>query len=266
MESSRPYFSIVTVSFNSAGSIERTLRSVLVQDFTDYEYIVVDGASTDGTMDVVKRLEPEFEGRMKWSSEPDGGIYDAFNKGCRKAEGRFVWIVNSDDYIEPGALSEVKRFIDSCSDCADPIISCGLRMVDTNGKELGTTIYSADDLEWRMSVDSIAFAHPATFIPKSKYEKYGYYDTRYRIMADLDWSRKVWISGETIKYAPFIVTNMTTGGASTKLDLKKNIADRKYYFSKFYATGKERSLRLIKWLWRYLKGKLKDRLFLSNNA
>ena len=76
----KPLFSIATPCWNSESTIERTIKSVLRQDFKDYEYIIVDGGSTDSTLDIIKKYEPLFEGRMQWKSEPDKGLYDAFNK------------------------------------------------------------------------------------------------------------------------------------------------------------------------------------------
>ena len=83
-------FSIITISYNSGKTIERTIKSVLAQSYTDFEYIIVDGASKDDTMDIVKRYEPLFEGRMEWVSEPDNGIYDAMNKGIKLAAGKWI--------------------------------------------------------------------------------------------------------------------------------------------------------------------------------
>ena len=79
--------SIITVTYNSAATLRDTLESVLRQQYKDYEYIVVDGASTDGTIDMLRAYEPRFEGRMRWVSEPDRGLYDAMNKGIAMATG-----------------------------------------------------------------------------------------------------------------------------------------------------------------------------------
>ena len=91
--------SIITITYNAAQWLERTMRSVLAQTSKDYEYIIVDGASTDGTVDIIKRLEPQFEGRLSWHSEPDKGLYDAMNKGIRRAVGDYVWFINAGDEI-----------------------------------------------------------------------------------------------------------------------------------------------------------------------
>ena len=96
-----PFFSIITVCYNSEKTIEKTLQSVLSQTEQDFEYILIDGASTDGTLDILRAWEPKFGGRMKIVSEPDAGIYDAMNKGIRMARGTLVGIVNSDDFYHP---------------------------------------------------------------------------------------------------------------------------------------------------------------------
>jgi acetyltransferase-like isoleucine patch superfamily enzyme len=91
------FFSIITVCYNSVRTIRATFDSLLAQSCKDYEYIVVDGASTDGTVDIIREYEPKFEGRMHWSSEPDNGIYDAMNKGVKKASGAWINMLNSGD-------------------------------------------------------------------------------------------------------------------------------------------------------------------------
>ena len=107
-----PFFSIITVCYNSKKTIEKTLQSVLSQTEQDFEYILIDGASTDGTLDILRAWEPKFGGRMKLVSEPDAGIYDAMNKGIRMARGTLVGIVNSDDFYQSDALERVKAHYD----------------------------------------------------------------------------------------------------------------------------------------------------------
>ena len=96
--------SIITVCFNSQKTIGRTFDSVLRQTYPNIEYLVIDGQSTDGTTDIIREYEPLFQGRMKWVSEKDEGIYDAMNKGIRMATGDLIGILNSDDYYEDNAV------------------------------------------------------------------------------------------------------------------------------------------------------------------
>ena len=91
--------SLITATYNSAETLRDTMQSVLNQTFKDIDYIIVDGGSKDGTLDIVKEFEPLFEGRLRWVSEPDKGIYDAMNKGVKMAQGDVVGILNSDDFF-----------------------------------------------------------------------------------------------------------------------------------------------------------------------
>ncbi len=90
--------SIVTATYNSGESLRDTLESVLSQTYDDYEHIIVDGGSTDNTLDILREYEPRYNGRLKWHSEPDRGIYDAMNKGIARATGELVGLLNSDDF------------------------------------------------------------------------------------------------------------------------------------------------------------------------
>ncbi len=100
--------SLITVSFNSAATIKDTFESVLMQTYPDIEYIVIDGQSKDNTVDLIKEYEILFEGRMKWVSEPDNGLYDAMNKGIQLATGDIVGTINSDDfYYKDNIISQV---------------------------------------------------------------------------------------------------------------------------------------------------------------
>ena len=259
----KPLFTIVTVCFNSEKTIERTIKSVLSQTLKDYEYLIIDGASSDNTVEIIKKYETLFEGRLRWLSEHDKGIYNAFNKGVRMATGQYVWLVNSDDYINPNAL---EVFADNIAQYGtDVVYSAGTIMVDSNGVKLREYIYTEkDSLEERMKNDSIAFVHPATIIPKEIYESIGYYDEEYKIMGDLDWSRKAWLSGVRFKFIDVFVTNMYNGGISGVPNFKKNKNDRIHYYSKFYRKP-ESIHRFIIWVKRFLKDYLKYSLTKNEN-
>ena len=91
--------SLITITYNSEITLSDTIQSVLNQTYPNIEYIIVDGASKDNTVSIIKEYEPLFKGSMKWISEPDKGLYDAMNKGIRMATGDIVGILNSDDYF-----------------------------------------------------------------------------------------------------------------------------------------------------------------------
>ena len=101
--------SIITVCYNRADTICDTIESILAQTHPDIEYIVIDGASTDNTVEIIRQYEPRFNGRMKWLSEPDQGLYDAINKGIQMATGDIVGILNSDDFFQAGILFKLLR-------------------------------------------------------------------------------------------------------------------------------------------------------------
>ena len=90
--------SLVTVTFNSDQTLRDTIQSVLNQTYSDIEYIIIDGLSKDNTVDIIRKCEPQFQGRLKWISERDNGLYDAMNKGIRMSTGEIVGIINSDDF------------------------------------------------------------------------------------------------------------------------------------------------------------------------
>ena len=246
-------FSIVTVCFNSSQTLARTIDSILGQCFKDYEYIIVDGGSTDGTLDIIRSYESRFEGRLSWISEKDNGIYDAFNKGVKMAAGEYVWIVNSDDYLTPDALENLAAVISEYPD--HPIISAAAYSRNAKEEIIGEIYYDESMLPGLMEEDSLAFVHPATLISRQTYSRIGLYDERYVIAGDLDLSRRAWLAEEKIIYPRIFITNMSTGGISDGLNLKTNIRDRRLYFSKFYPQGSSR--RFYRWLRFYIQGWVK---------
>lgn len=258
MSDSKPLFSIATPCWNNADTIERTIRSILSQDFKDYEYLIVDGGSTDGTLDIIKRYEPLFEGRMLVKSEPDNGLYDAFNKGVERSRGIYCWNVNADDYVEQNALANLARYIQN-GDWGEnlPIISGIMNFVSRDGKEILLQYRSNHKIMAECyRKDHIGLPHPATLVPKAIYEKHGAFDTNYKICGDLDWFHRVYEAGESFVFADIIVSNMADGGISNVFNYKRSLSDRKYYCRKFYPNFFERSIRLVLWTLSFYKQKI----------
>lgn len=253
----RPFFSITTPCFNSEKTIERTLRSVLEQEFKDYEYIIVDGGSTDGTTDILKRYEPLFEGRMRWKSERDKGIYDAFNKGIAQSKGLYCWNINADDYAEPQALQFIADKVKDLQPSSFPILSGSLRFIYDDGREAHIKTMDQKEADRRYRLADIGINHPATIVPKRVYDQVGSYDEQYKIMGDMDWFRRAYEAGVPFMYTAEVLTNMSEGGVSTKLNFSKLARDRWHYSRKFYSNILTQSWAFCRWMLMHQKGHLK---------
>jgi len=201
--------SIITICMNSAATIEETLQSVIEQEFSgELEYIIVDGGSTDGTLDIVDKYRRHIS---KVVSEPDNGISDAFNKGIRLATGELIGMINSDDAFMPGTLKKITEYF-----VANPgvqVVHADLALYDGNRfiKILKPPRYWW--IPWRM----ILFNHPTTFVRKKVYEECGVFDTSYRF-SHMDFELFLrWVRfGIIIHYLPETLVKMRAGGTSGK--------------------------------------------------
>lgn len=168
MEKTKAKISIITVSCNSAATIADTVRSVLDQSVSPYEYIVIDGASADGTCDIVRGFEEEFTKkgiRLTVLSEKDDGIYDAMNKGISLATGDIVGIINSDDRYENCAVETV---LEAYEKTPFDLFYADVRMVFPDGRSF---VKHSRDRKYATSRD---WNHPTTFITRKMYDTYRY--------------------------------------------------------------------------------------------
>ncbi len=177
---------MITITFNSQQFLTETIESVLSQDFIDFEYIFVDGGSTDGTQETIRRYA-EHDSRIRWVSEPDNGIADAMNKGVGLAIGDVVAHLHSDDSYLPGALRQVAEAFEQFPS-ARWLTGC-LRYVDEAGQVLYDTrlkdVYTAQSLLRRNSI-----GHPATFIRRELFSELGGFKMSLRYAMDYDlWLR-----------------------------------------------------------------------------
>jgi glycosyltransferase involved in cell wall biosynthesis len=171
-----PLVSIITVCRNSEKTIAKTIESVFHQTYSCIEYLIIDGASTDGTLEIVKRYEPKFKGRMLWISEKDNGIYDAMNKGICLAKGTIIGIINSDDWYE---LNTIELVVNAYRTHGDAIYYGILRVLE-DGKEVMLKVNNYQFL-YRDVV-----GHPAYFVAKNVYQKHGLFRLDYKIAADFE--------------------------------------------------------------------------------
>lgn len=207
--------SIITATFNSGATLRDTIESVLKQTHSDIEYLIVDGASKDNTIDIVKELEPKFGGRLHYISEPDKGIYDAMNKGIKMATGDVVGILNSDDFFTSDDV--IARVADAFAKENDIDAVYGdIHFVKDENLQKCTRYYSSKSFRpWLLRFGFMP-AHPSFYCKKSIFEKYGLYDLQYRTSSDFE--MMVRLLGKykiKAKYLPMDFVTMRAGGEST---------------------------------------------------
>lgn len=194
-----PLVSIITVCRNAEKTIDRTIASVAAQSYARVEYIIIDGASTDGTLDIVKGSPAVTH----WISEPDDGIVDGFNKGLRLARGAWIGIINADDWYEEGAVAAVM----AAADGAD-VVHGFVRYWDGDAPR---EIYypDQDKLRREMTVN-----HPSMFVRRAAYEACGGFDPAYRYAMDYELALRLLVKGARFRMLPQVIANMRYGGAS----------------------------------------------------
>lgn len=204
-------FSVITICYNAASTISRTLESVAAQLYTDIEYIVVDGASTDGTIDIIEKHKSHI---AKMISKPDKGIYDAMNKGLDLVTGDIVCFLNADDcYASPHVLKNVARHMALLK--LDALIG-DVAFFHANNPSKIVRRYRSD----KFHPDKFAFgrmpAHPGLFLSRQVIERVGRFRTNYKIAADFELCIRIF-SDRTLRYCflPEVLVNMQTGGVST---------------------------------------------------
>ena len=207
--------SIVTVTYNSANTIACTIESVLKQKYEDYEYIVVDGGSKDATVDIIKEWEPKFNGRMRWISEKDKGMYDGINKGIRMSTGDVVGIINSDDFYHREDIFQIINNTFKAHKGIEAIYG-DVRFVNPNNLNKTVRYYSSKNFKpWRFRFGFMP-AHPTFFTYKRNFEKYGFYKYDYHIAADYELLiRHLYVNKVPSLYVPVDFMKMRTGGRST---------------------------------------------------
>ncbi len=205
-----PLLTIITVVRNGGDTIERAIKSVANQKTSAIEYIVLDGASTDDTVQRIKRHEKHID---YWQSQPDAGIAQAFNHGLKLARGRYVGFLNADDWYQNDALAQVTTHLETAASPANQIDwLCGaIKYHDPGSSFQRVEQAKPDDLPKYMSV-----YHPSMFIAKSIYERVGDYDESLSYAMDSDWVHRAVCAGVVPKAVPIIIANMSLGGTSNR--------------------------------------------------
>jgi glycosyltransferase involved in cell wall biosynthesis len=203
--------SIITVTYNSAATLKDTMKSVQQQDYTDIEHILVDGASRDETVNIIKA----YPHVAKWVSEKDHGLYDAINKGITMATGDVVGILNSDDFFPGDHIVSLiaKTFKETNVDA----IYGDIAFVRPDRLDKIMRLYSSKKFTPRKFGYGYMPAHPSFYVRKDCYDKLGLYKFDYKIAADYELlMRFIYKHGISCAYIPAILVYMRTGGVSNK--------------------------------------------------
>lgn len=203
--------SIITVVYNNVSTIRKAIDSVLSQDYNQIEYIIIDGGSKDGTLNIIK----EYGDRVKYISEKDQGLYDAMNKGIRLSSGDLVGILNSDDtFFDKGVVSSVISGFENND--VDAIVA-DILFVSKRDEFKIIRRYSSKSWSPKRFAWGYMPPHPSFFVRKNLFDSYGFYKTDYKIGADYELLiRFLFVNRIRWAYLPRVTTKMLLGGASTK--------------------------------------------------
>jgi GT2 family glycosyltransferase len=204
-----PLVSIITVVRNGRSTLEATIRSVIEQSFGNVEHLVVDGGSTDGTLELLRSHDDRL---ALWISEPDTGISDAFNKGVALATGDIIGILNADDEYTPDAVERSVAALAAAPWAGFSFGGCELLEDDgTRYYVAGAPHYEREITRWLPGI-----FHPTVFVRREVYEKLGLFSERHRIAMDYELYLRMHLNGIGSVHVPQLITRMRLGGASSK--------------------------------------------------
>lgn len=212
-----PKISIITVVYNDADGLETTIKSVANQTYKNIEYIVIDGASKDGTLDILKKNESKIS---VWKSEPDKGIYDAMNKGLALATGDYVWFMNAGDIIFSDNTLEL--IFTTCEANAD-VYYGETQEISMAGETIGLRrLKTPEQLNWLSFKSGMLVSHQSILIKKTLCKNY---DTQYKISADIDWVIFALRKSKIIINTKLILSKFEVGGMSRQ-NIKTGLQER----------------------------------------
>lgn len=200
--------SIITINRNNAAGLEKTVRSVASQTFKEFEYVVIDGASTDESVEVIKRHESDLT-HLKWHSEPDMGIYNAMNKGIRMAKGDYLHFLNSGDWlVDENVVKDVLETIPDCDIFVGNVIQVkdkGEKRYCKNNKEVSLLTFYRGTIQ-----------HTSAYIRRELFEKFGLYDESLRIVSDWKWYLQVaGLNKADVRFTDRYITYFDMSGISS---------------------------------------------------
>jgi glycosyltransferase involved in cell wall biosynthesis len=203
-----PTVTIITVVYNGKNHLEKTIESVIGQTYKNVEYIIIDGGSTDGTLDIIKRYEHAID---YWVSEPDAGIYDAWNKGVRLSTGKWIAFVGADDTYKKNAIQEYVNYINSCEGLEPEYVSSKVNLYvgDKKVRVIGNM------WNWKMFKKFMNTAHVGSLHNRSLFSDYGLFDTEYKICGDYELLLRP-RNKLRAEFVDTVTANMDLGGISNQ--------------------------------------------------
>lgn len=211
---SKMKISIITATYNSAKTIESSMQSVIDQTYASIEHLIVDGSSSDDTLDIVREFQMKYS-NIHLTSEPDNGIYDALNKGISKATGDVIGFLHSDDFFENKKVIQQIANSFEVNEC-DGVYG-DLKYVNAENPTQVVRYWRSSPFHQSLLQKGWMPAHPTLFLKKEVYQNYGKFDVSYKIASDYDFMLRV-LKNVNFKfeYLPQVITNMRVGGASNR--------------------------------------------------
>ena len=202
--------SIITITYNSASSLQRALDSVQSQTYKDIEHVIIDGASTDGTRKLIEAYAKQHK-NVKWVSEKDNGIYDAINKGIRLATGDVIGFLHSDDMFY--SVDSIGQIAAAFEQNQADVVYGDLQYMRGNKvvRRWKSNTFNPRALKYGWMPP-----HPTVYVRREVYQQVGEYDSWFRISADYDMILRIFTAGYNTHYIPEVLVCMETGGASNK--------------------------------------------------
>lgn len=236
-----PLVSIITVCYNSEKYIEDTIKSVLDQSYQNLQYIIIDGKSSDSTMDIVHKYESKYPGKMRVISEKDEGIYAAMNKGVLLADGEIIGILNSDDfYTGPDVVQDiVGTFQKTGAEC----VYADIKYVDSDDISKIVRVWKTHKGDFKKGWNP---PHPSTFIKKNVYDRFGLYKKEYKLSSDYDLLFRIIEIGKIEHaYLNKTIVHMRVGGRSTRGIIRSNLLGSREIYQTLKMYHQKNSLWIV---------------------
>ncbi|MDR3217906.1 MAG: glycosyltransferase [Dysgonamonadaceae bacterium] len=226
-----PLISIITVTYNAIDDLEQTMQSVFAQTYPNIEYIVIDGGSVDGTINIIRK----YNDRLSfWVSEKDKGIYDAMNKGIRQSKGELIGMINAGDYYEPDAVQVMVEAYNQHPDYA--IFHGNINLLNEDGTFFKVKKPNPDLSQF---YKGMSVYHPTLFVQKTVYGtkqnfRENLYNIHFKIAADFDFILRNYLAGTRFYYVDKVIANFKQGGYSVKNKKTTNIECRNILYENGY--------------------------------